>query len=82
MSTPTIETVKPESEGGYCSCWRSGDQWACQSRDEHGPRRCDPLSGKDCALNAIFSETGRDVSNAGTEAILTKRPCRCGGKPR
>jgi hypothetical protein len=68
-----------EAPSEFCDCYRDGDRWACQSRDNSGPRSCHPTTGLTCALVATVNSTGRDDWDRVNVKEL--RPCSC-GRPR
>lgn len=82
----TIMTALTASAGadteilaGFCDCARDRDRWLCRSRDDRGPRSCDPGSGLTCALLATITATGRD--NWDRVNIKELKTCPC-GRPR
>jgi len=64
------------NETTWCDCSRDSDWWACQARDSGGwPGRCQPGTGKGCALRAVIETTGRDRWDYQAEVELKRKPC-------
>jgi hypothetical protein len=79
IMTALTASAGTEAPSEFCDCARDGDRWLCRSRDDRGPRSCDPGSGLTCALSATITATGRDDWDRVN--IKELKPCPC-GRPR